>query len=357
MKHILIGDTHYDCNAGSEEVFNQQIKLFKEQIFPYMKENNINSIIQSGDITDNRTKISLNIQHRLKEELFDVIEKENFNLIAILGNHDIFYKTNLNVYSMEIFEKAYKDNFTVIKKPTKLNNLLLVPWLCSKEDEEYMFKKVKEINPKGVIGHFEISNFYVSKTYKAEHGISSKDFKDIKVFSGHYHLKQEEGNIFYIGTPYQTSWTDYSEQKGFYILDDETLEISFIENISSAKHLKVYLNSEEKTCTVTDGITEDFYKVSKLDYNIFTNSKVKIYIDKDNAFNKKVIENILEKVLSYRIEVLDKPDEDLDETKLDENLKYFDYDIKEAISTNLENNYQKEVFEKVVNKSLLDMKE
>lgn len=354
MKHILIGDTHYDCNAGSEEVFNQQIKLFKEQIFPYMKMNNINSIIQTGDITDNRTKISINIQHRLKEELFDVIEKENFKLITILGNHDIFFKTNLSVYSMEIFEKAYKDNFTVIKSPTKLNNLLLVPWLCSKEDEENMFKEIKENNPKGVIGHFEISNFYVSKTYKAEHGIDLSLFKDIKVFSGHYHLKQEEGNIFYIGTPYQTSWTDYSEQKGFYILDDEILEISFIENVSSAKHLKVYLNSEEKTCTVTDGITEDIFKISKLDYSLFNNSKVKIYIDKDNAYNKKVIESILENVLSYRIEVLESIKEETEEI-IKEDFK--DYDIKEAISSNLQNTYQKNIFEQIVNKSLLDMKE
>lgn len=354
MKHILISDLHFDVSNGSEEVFNQQIKLFNEQIFPYMRENNINSIIQTGDITDNRTKISLNIQHRLKEELFDVLEEYNYTMFTILGNHDIFYKTNLSIYSMEIFEKAYKDNLKVIRTPTILNKLLLVPWLCTKEDEENMFNTVNSFNPKGVIGHFEISNFYVSKTYKAEHGINSSCFKDIKVFSGHYHLKQEEGNIFYIGTPYQTSWTDYSEQKGFYILDDKTLEIEFIENNSSAKHLKVYLNSEEKTCLITDGITEDIFKVSKLDYNIFTNTKVKIYIDKDNAFNKKVIESILENVLSYRIEVLEKIEEENIETK---NEDFKDYDIKEAISSNLQNSYQRSVFEQIVNKSLIDMKE
>lgn len=354
MKHILIGDLHFDASAGSEEVFNQQIKLFNEQIFPYMRENNINSIIQTGDITDNRTKISLNIQHRLKLELFDILEEYNYTMFTILGNHDIFYKTNLSIYSMEIFEKAYKDNFTVIKNPTKLNNLLLVPWLCTKEDEENMFTKIKEVNPKGIIGHFEISNFYVSKTYKAEHGIDSKLFKDIKVFSGHYHLKQEEGNIHYLGTPFQDNWTSYGEQKFFYVIDDETLELEAIENISSAKHLKVYLNSEDKTCLITDGITEDIYKISKLDYNIFNNTKVKIYIDKDNAFNKKVIESILEKVLSYRIEVLEKIEEENIETK---NEDFKDYDIKEAISTNLQNSYQRSVFEQIVNKSLIDMKE
>lgn len=354
MKHILLGDTHFDVSAGSEEVFNQQIKLFNEQIFPYMKENNINSIIQTGDFSDVRTKISLNIQHRLKEELFNVIEKENFKLITILGNHDIFYKTNLSIYSLEIFEKAYKDNLKVIITPTTLNNLLLVPWLCTKEDEENMFNTVNSFNPKGIIGHFEISNFYVSKTYKAEHGIDSKLFKDIKVFSGHYHLKQEEGNIHYIGTPYQTSWSDYSECKGFYTIDDETLELEFIENISSAKHLKVYLNSEDKTCTVTDGINEDIFKISKLDYSLFNNSKVKIYIDKDNAYNKKVIESILENVLSYRIEVLESIKEETEES-IKEDFK--DYDIKEAISNNLQNSFQKSIFEQIVNKSLLDMKE
>ena len=355
MKHILISDTHFDVSNGSEEVFNQQIKLFNEQIFPYMRENNINSIIQTGDITDNRTKISLNIQHRLKLELFDVLEEYNYTMFTILGNHDIFYKTNLSIYSMEIFEKAYKDNLKVIRTPTILNKLLLVPWLCTKEDEENMFNTVNSFNPKGIIGHFEISNFYVSKTYKAEHGIDSKLFKDIKVFSGHYHLKQEDENIHYLGTPFQDNWTSYGEQKYFYVIDDETLELEAIENISSAKHLKVYLNSEEKTCTVTDGITEEVFKISKLDYSLFNNSKVKIYIDKDNSFNKKVIESILENVLSYRIEVQEKIVEETEEEIIKESFK--DYDIKEAISSNLQNSFQKSVFEQIVNKSLIDMKE
>lgn len=353
MKHILIGDTHFDVSNGSEEVFNNQLKVFNNQILPLMEERNIKSIVQTGDITDNRTKLSLNIQHRLKTELFDILELKNINLISIIGNHDIYKKTDLSIYSMEVFEKAYK-NLTIISKPTKLNNLLLIPWLCTQEDELNMFKEIEAQKPKGVIGHFEISDFFVSRTLKAEHGLTKDLFKNIKVFSGHYHLKQEDDNINYIGTPYQLTWSDFGENKGFYILDDETLELEFIPNESSIIHKKIVINSETKTISVDNGF-EDIIEssVAKFDYDSLCNSKVKIFIDKDNAYNKKVIEAILEKVITYRIEIQDKVEE---ETVVEEET-IKEYSIQDAIAQKVTTSFQKSVYDKVLEQSIKDLKE
>ena len=350
MKRILLGDTHFDANNSDKAVFEQQIKFFKEQLFPYMKENNITEILQLGDITDNRTKISLYVQHRLKEEFFNYLKENNINITILVGNHDIYYKTNRDIYSLEIFEKAY-DNITVIKDLQIIDDLALIPWLCNKEDEEKLVQLVSQ-KPKAVFGHFELKDFYVSKTYKATHGLDGNIFKGIKVFSGHYHSPQKNNNINYIGTPFQDNWSSFGEQRGFYILD-ENLETSFIENTVTSKHYKVQVNSVTKTIEVTDGITTEEYKVTKFDYSILKNNKVKLFLDKDNAYNKRVTLKIIDEVMSYKIQILEET-EDVEVTKVEDIVTY---DIGAAIGTMLESEYQKEVYNNILNKSKSELKE
>jgi hypothetical protein len=45
------------------------------------------------------------------------------------------------------------------------------------------------------------------------------------VYSGHYHTASKKGNITYLGSQIQFTWTDYLDQKAFHILhENETLE-------------------------------------------------------------------------------------------------------------------------------------
>jgi len=44
-------------------------------------------------------------------------------------------------------------------------------------------------------------------------------------FSGHFHHKSDNGNIYYLGNQYQITWSDYKDTKGFHIFDTETREI------------------------------------------------------------------------------------------------------------------------------------
>jgi hypothetical protein len=48
--------------------------------------------------------------------------------------------------------------------------------------------------------------------------------------TGHYHHKNSLGNIHYLGCPYEITWADLDDQKGFHVLDTETLELEFIKS-------------------------------------------------------------------------------------------------------------------------------
>ena len=50
------------------------------------------------------------------------------------------------------------------------------------------------------------------------------------VFSGHFHHKSDDGQIFYLGTPYEITWNDWNDSRGFHIFDTGTRELERIVN-------------------------------------------------------------------------------------------------------------------------------
>jgi DNA repair exonuclease SbcCD nuclease subunit len=64
-----------------------------------------------------------------------------------------------------------------------------------------------------------------------DHGMDPKLFKRFKaVYTGHYHHKSSKGNIHYMGSPYEMTWADCGDVKGFHVLDTDTLELEFVPN-------------------------------------------------------------------------------------------------------------------------------
>ena len=359
MKAILLGDIHFDVANGNQNVLENQLNFFKLQLFPYMKENNINTIIQLGDLMDNRNKVSVNVMYYLRNEFFNYMKDNNITLYTIIGNHDIYHKDTREINSLLLFDDIY-DNFNVVNDIQTIEidgkKLLFVPWVLP--DEQHNFENYLDVNY--IFGHFETNGVEMVKgiNCNSTHAFDLDSFKGIKTFSGHFHLRRyyESNNIFYIGTPNQINWNDYNEIKGFHILDITTGEVEFIENTVSTKHLKLILNSEEKTIIVLGNNKEQHFKIdSKLDYEIFKNHKAKIYIDKDNVYNKGIIEKLDNKLFSYRVELIEKENED--EISESEEKNQIDFDVIQAIKQNIKTDYQKKVFNDIYNEAILNLKD
>ena len=358
-KIVLIGDVHFDVANGNQTVLENQLKFFNDQVFPYMQERNLKTILQLGDLMDNRNKVSVNVMHYLKKNFFDVMKDKGITLYTLIGNHDIYHKTTREIHSLELFDELY-DNFKVINSAqifeVKNKKLLVVPWILP--DEEYNFENYLDIDY--IFGHFETNGVEMVKNISCEtsHAFNMDSFKGIKTFSGHFHLRRyyDVNNIFYVGTPSQINWSDYNEIKGFHVLDTETDKLEFIENTVSTKHIKIILNSETKTMKILGfKDTLDFKIDSKLDYSLFNNHKAKIYIDKDNVFNKSVIEKLDEQLQSYRIEMLEKEVKETEE--LNEENNEVNFDVVHAIKSNIKTDYQKQVFNDIYNDALLNLKD
>jgi DNA repair exonuclease SbcCD nuclease subunit len=247
-KIVFLGDTHFGVRGDSLKFHAYMKKFYHEVLFPYMQENNIKVIYQLGDLFDRRKFINFNTLAECKEYFFDELKARGIQLITLLGNHDIFWKESLSVNAQSLILGEY-DNITIIDKPTRMHednaSIDLIPWIC-KENEDEVSEFVNNSKSDLCVGHFEFAGFPMYKGMVSEHGISKDAFaKYERVLSGHYHTRSKEENIEYIGTPYEMTWQDAYDPKGFAVFDTETRQLQLIDNPLTI-HEKIMYDDKEK---------------------------------------------------------------------------------------------------------------
>jgi DNA repair exonuclease SbcCD nuclease subunit len=209
----------------------------------YYEDKHIDEIIICGDIFHNRSEISVETLSVAKE-FFDYFK--NFSAVYILaGNHDSYYKENSLVNSIALLD-GWNNIHIIDKTPLVLETnypkkLSLIPWgteIDNMPKVDMMF------------GHFEISSFYMNSYKMCEHGMSSANLFNVAkyVVSGHFHKKDhrsyDNGEIIYVGSPYQQNFGDAHDQRGIYIIDLSNNNFEFIENTISPKHIKLSINGD-----------------------------------------------------------------------------------------------------------------
>ena len=230
-------DIHIGLNQDNP-IWHKIVLDFAEWASKKYLEHGINEVIIPGDIFHNRSEISVATLATAKK-FFDYFK--DFNLYISVGNHDSYYKDNGKVNSVSIFDgwnniKVIDDAPFILE--TKNKKISLIPWGTKLED-------IPETDI--IFGHFEINSFYMNSYKICEHGISSADIlkKSKVIISGHFHKKDHKkyknGEIVYLGSPFQQNFGDCLDERGIYIYDIDKNSFDFIENNISPKHFKISL--------------------------------------------------------------------------------------------------------------------
>ncbi len=248
MKIVILGDLHLGAR-GNSEVMSAHFKEFFDFMFGYMNDNGIDTIFQLGDMFDSRRNISFKTLATAHDDFFLPLSLNKFKLYSVLGNHDIFYRESLSVASSDLLLRQY-DNVQIIKEPmTKTFGGIdfdFIPWICKENSEEVMSFITKSQSPYA-LGHFEIMMWEMYKGSFSQVGIEVDSLSKYKeVFSGHYHTASSRYNVNYLGTPYQITFQDVFEKKGFYVFDTETETLTFVENPKKIFHAVVYDDTKKK---------------------------------------------------------------------------------------------------------------
>lgn len=315
MKIALITDTHFGGRGDSLPFDAFFRRFYADVFFPTLDKLNIQNVIHLGDAFDRRKFINFNSLKSCREYFFDPLAERNITLDMIVGNHDTYFKNTNEVNSPELLLSDYT-NIRAYSKPTTIAvdslSILMMPWICADNYTECMDAIDKTLAPV-LFGHLELAGFVMHKGMQNEGGMDTSIFSKFDlVCSGHFHHRSSDRNIVYLGNPYEMTWNDYDDPRGFHIFDTETLELEFIEN-PYRMFTKIYYDDTKfdydgfDTSCVAGQVVKlviinktDFYK-----YDIFLD---RLY--KRNPLELKIIEDFSE----FEAEALGDDDIDLEDT-------------------------------------------
>lgn len=293
MKVALITDQHFGARNDATHFLDYYEKFYKETFFRVIDENDIKTVLILGDTFDRRKFINFYSFHRAKSMFFDELHKRKIDVHMLVGNHDTYYKNTNEVNSPELLLEEY-DNINVIDSPQTIHldygdqtsDVCMMPWICS-ENYTRSMQELKVTSATICMGHFEIQGFTMHRGAVCTDGLEPSMFDKFDlVFSGHYHHRSNNGSIHYLGNPYELTWMDYGDPRGFHLFDLKTKELEFIENPNRMFHRIVY-----------DDKQESLQSISQKDLTPYKGTYVKVVVvNKTNPYLFDVFINNLYKV-------------------------------------------------------------
>lgn len=333
MKVAIITDQHFGARNDSAQCLDYYEQFYTNIFFPKLKDSGIKHILILGDTFDRRKFINFNTLARAKRMFFDVAYSNDIFITMIAGNHDTYYKNTNEVNSPELTLAEYI-NIVIITRPETIDvhgiPICFLPWICAETSTDSM-NEIKTTKADICMGHLEISGFAMYRGIESHDGLSKDSFSKFDmVFSGHYHHRSDDGHIYYLGNPYELTWQDYNDPRGFHIFDLETRKLEFIQNTYSLFERyeyddtinaedPIFANFKDKYVKIVVINKTNLYKFDKFINSVYQHNplEVKIIEDFSEFTEGEVDENInLEDTSSVLSNYIDSLETEVDKEKV-----------------------------------------
>ena len=298
MKIAIVTDTHFGARNDNQNFNEYFFKFYENTFFPTLIERGITTCVHMGDVVDRRKYISYRTAYDFRKRFIGKFQELGIDLHIIIGNHDTYYKNTNKVNSME--ELVGTDRFKIYSEPEIVEfdglPILLMPWINANNYDKSI-KALSKTKADILMGHLEVNGFEMHRGQIADGSYDKKLFSRFDtVFSGHYHHKSDDGQIFYLGTPYEITWNDWNDPKGFHIFDTETRELERIVNPYTI-FKKIYYDDTQNDYSKHDVEQYKEHYVKLIVVNKKDLYKFDLFVDrllKTDAYEVKIIEDFSE---------------------------------------------------------------
>ncbi len=287
MKVAIITDQHFGARKNSKLFHDFFLKFYNDVFFPTLEEKGIKVVVDMGDTFDSRKGIDFAALAWAKNNYYDRLAQMGVTVHTIVGNHTAYYKNTNELNAVDLLLREYQ-NVIIYSEPTevKLGKLpvLFVPWI-NEENSQNTFQRVKDFPGVHAMGHLELNGYPAHRGHLMAQGLDGKLFKNFKqVFSGHYHTRSSDGQVFYLGNPYEIYSNDMGDDRGFHIYDTDTEELEIVNNPYTMYDVIYYEDTPHQT----------------FNYSKYSNKIVKLIVRKKTDIKKyeKFVDNLIKSDIS-----------------------------------------------------------
>ena len=219
-KAAVFTDIHFGLKSNSIQ-HNRDCADFVDWFIEQAKAEGCETCLFLGDWNHHRANINMHtLQFGLNalEKLNDAFDTVYF----ITGNHDLYYRDKRDIHSVE-WAKHLK-NVVIVDDFLEKGNCVIAPWLCGED-----YKLLRKKTGKYLFAHLELPYFYMNAMVQMpDHGETHADHLSHfgTVFSGHFHKRQYEKNVWYMGNAFPHNYADAGDDaRGMMILgwDEEPI--------------------------------------------------------------------------------------------------------------------------------------
>ena len=213
-KAAIFTDIHFGLKSNST-LHNEDCLNFVRWATAKAKEEGCETCLFLGDWHNNRASLNiltLGYSLRALEHL-----NENFDQTYFIpGNHDLYYRDKRDVQSVEWAK--HLSNVHICNDWTTIGDVTIAPWLVGDDH-----KKLKKLKGKYMFGHFELPGYLMNAMVAMpDHGeITGNDMQGFEhVFTGHFHKRQTQRNVTYIGNAFPHNYADAGDDdRGLTVLE------------------------------------------------------------------------------------------------------------------------------------------
>ena len=255
MKIAIITDQHFGARKNSKLFHDYFLKFYEDIFFPTLIKEGITTIVDMGDTFDSRKGVDFVSLEWAKNNYYDKLTELGITVHTIIGNHTAYYKNTNDLTGVGLFLREY-DNIKIYPEAEEViidrTKFLFVPWINS-ENQEKTFEVIENSDSPCVMGHLELNGFMATRGHFMENGMDSSIFdKFDKVYSGHYHMRSNKENVFYLGNPYEMYWNDVNDRnRGFHLFDTDTLTHTPVNNPYQMFHNLYYDDTPHQMLDIT----------------------------------------------------------------------------------------------------------
>ena len=213
-KAALFTDIHFGLKSNSTQ-HNEDCLNFVKWATAKAREEGCETAFFLGDWHNNRASINiLTLGYSLQalEHLNDNFD----NVYFIPGNHDLYYRDKRDIQSVEWAK--HLPNVHICNDWFNSGDVVIAPWLVGDD-----YKRIPKLKGRYMFGHFELPGYLMNAMVAMpEHGeLRREHFGHFDhVFTGHFHKRQTQKNITYIGNCFPHNYADAGDdERGLTILE------------------------------------------------------------------------------------------------------------------------------------------